>query len=157
MKSTGKEGGNNGHYFIVVAGNSDSAAAALDPTRTLIQLIIGSWHPPGGLLMAEDATTKFTKKASATVESLQEDFSAMRDDLGKLSQHVVDLASAKGAATYKRVRKNFDATKGEATDAVREVRDNFADALDESLAERPYTTLMVALGVGFVMGAMWRR
>ena len=107
--------------------------------------------------MADDPTTKFTKKASATVESLQEDFSAMRNDLGKLSQHVVDLASAKGTATYKRVRKNFDATTGEATDAVLEVRDNFAGALDDSLAERPYTTLIVALGVGFVMGAMWRR
>ena len=108
-------------------------------------------------MATNDPTSKFTQKASATVESLQEDFSSLRDDLGKLSQHVVDLASAKGAATYKRVKKQFDTTKGEATDAVREVRDNFADALDDSLAERPYTTLLVALGVGFVMGAMWRR
>ncbi len=107
--------------------------------------------------MADDPTSKFTKKASVTVESLQEDFSAMRDDLGKLGQQVVDLAAAKAAATYKKVKKHFNATTGEATDAVREVRDNFAGALDDSLAERPYTTLMVALGVGFVMGAMWRR
>jgi len=107
--------------------------------------------------MAVDATTKFTKNASATVESLQEDLSAMRDDVGKLSQHVVDLLSAKGGAAYKRVKKNFDATTGEAADAVRDVRDTFADAIDESIQERPYTTLALAVGIGFVMGAMWRR
>jgi len=107
--------------------------------------------------MAVDATTKFTKNASATVESLQEDLSNMRDDVGKLSQQVVDLLSAKGSAAYKRAKKNFDATTGDAADAVRDVRDTFVDAIDESVQERPYTTLALALGLGFIMGAMWRR
>ncbi len=107
--------------------------------------------------MAVDATTKFTKNASATVESLQEDLSAMRDDVGKLSQQVVDLLSAKGSAVFKRAKKNFDSTTGEAADAVRDVRDSFADAIDESIQERPYTTLALAIGLGFIMGAMWRR
>jgi ElaB/YqjD/DUF883 family membrane-anchored ribosome-binding protein len=107
--------------------------------------------------MAVDATTKFTKNASATVESLQEDLSNMRDDVGKLSQQVVDLLSAKGSDAYKRAKKNFDATTGDAADAVRDVRDTFADAIDESVQERPYTTLALAVGLGFVMGAMWRR
>jgi ElaB/YqjD/DUF883 family membrane-anchored ribosome-binding protein len=110
-----------------------------------------------GIQMAEDPTSKFTKNASATVESLQDDLSAMRDDVSKLGQHVVDLASAKGAAAYQRVKKNFDATTGEATDAVREVKEKFTGALDESLEERPYTTLLVALGLGFAIGAIWRR
>jgi ElaB/YqjD/DUF883 family membrane-anchored ribosome-binding protein len=92
-------------------------------------------------MVTTDATAKFTKNASATVESLQEDLSAIRDDVGKLSQQVVDLLSAKGSAAYKRAKKNFDATAGEATDAVRDVRDNFADAIDESIQMRPYMTL----------------
>ena len=54
-----------------------------------------------------DPTTKFTKNASATVDSLQEDFSAMRDDIGKLSQQVVDLLQAKGNMAYKSARKQF--------------------------------------------------
>jgi ElaB/YqjD/DUF883 family membrane-anchored ribosome-binding protein len=61
------------------------------------------------------------------------------------------------SATLDHARKNFDSTKEEATDAVREVRDNFSDALDTSLEERPYTTLLLALGVGFALGAIWRR
>lgn len=104
-----------------------------------------------------DPTAKFTKNASATVESLQEDFSAMRDDIGKLSEQVVDLLQAKGNAAYKRARKQFDATTGDAADAVRDVRDTFQDAIEESVQERPLATLAMAVGVGFVLGAMWRR
>jgi ElaB/YqjD/DUF883 family membrane-anchored ribosome-binding protein len=108
-------------------------------------------------MAAVDPTAKFTRNASATVESLQEDLTAMRDNVGKLSQQVVDLLSAKGGDAYKRAKKNFDAKTGEAADAVRDVRDTFADAIEESVQERPYATLAIALGIGFVIGATWRR
>jgi ElaB/YqjD/DUF883 family membrane-anchored ribosome-binding protein len=108
-------------------------------------------------MAAADATTKFTRNASATVDSLQEDLTAMRDDVGKLSQQVVDLLSAKGSAAYRSAKKSFDAKTGEAADAVRDVRDTFADAIEESVQERPYATLAIALGIGFVIGATWRR
>ena len=111
----------------------------------------------GELPMATDPTDKFTKNASATVESLQEDLASMRDNVGKLSQQVVDLLSAKGGAAYKSAKKNFDATTGEAAAAVRDVRDTIAGPIEESVQQRPYTTLALALGIGFVMGAMWRR
>ncbi|HWK86791.1 MAG TPA: hypothetical protein VNQ34_04720 [Xanthobacteraceae bacterium] len=104
-----------------------------------------------------DPTAKFTKNASATLDSLQEDFSAMRDDVSKLSQQVVDLLQGKGNQAYKRARKQFDESTGEAVDAVREVRDTFSEAIEESVQERPYATLAMALGVGFVLGALWRR
>jgi ElaB/YqjD/DUF883 family membrane-anchored ribosome-binding protein len=45
----------------------------------------------------------------------------------------------------------------EAARAVREVRDNVADAIDKSLDERPYTTLALAVGIGFLLGALWAR
>jgi ElaB/YqjD/DUF883 family membrane-anchored ribosome-binding protein len=114
-------------------------------------------HPEGGLMATADPTTKFTKNASATMDSLQEDFSAMRDDVSKLSQQVVDLLQAKGNQAYKRARKQFDETTGDAADAMRDVRDSFTGAIEESVQERPYATLAMALGVGFVLGALWRR
>jgi hypothetical protein len=46
---------------------------------------------------------------------------------------------------------------GEAVEAVGEVRDHLQDALDKSLKRRPYTTLMLAVGFGFVLGALWAR
>ena len=44
-----------------------------------------------------------------------------------------------------------------AIEGVREVRDNVADAIDRSLETRPYTTLLLAVGLGFVLGAIWAR
>jgi ElaB/YqjD/DUF883 family membrane-anchored ribosome-binding protein len=45
----------------------------------------------------------------------------------------------------------------EAVQAVSEVRDNVAVAIDKSLKRRPYTTLALTLVFGFVLGAMWAR
>jgi ElaB/YqjD/DUF883 family membrane-anchored ribosome-binding protein len=45
----------------------------------------------------------------------------------------------------------------EAVEAVSDVRDNVADAIDKSLKKRPYTTLGLTLVVGFLLGAMWAR
>jgi ElaB/YqjD/DUF883 family membrane-anchored ribosome-binding protein len=45
----------------------------------------------------------------------------------------------------------------EALKGVREVRDNMADALDQSVKRRPYTTLLLAVGLGFLLGAVWAR
>jgi hypothetical protein len=45
----------------------------------------------------------------------------------------------------------------EAVEAVSEVRDNVAVAIDKSLKKRPYTTLALTLALGFVLGAMWAR
>ena len=36
----------------------------------------------------------------------------------------------------------------EAVEAVSEVRDNMSRAIDKSLKERPYTTLVMAVGLG---------
>lgn len=44
-----------------------------------------------------------------------------------------------------------------AVEGVREVRDNVADAIDRSLETRPYTTLLLAVGLGFLLGAIWAR
>jgi ElaB/YqjD/DUF883 family membrane-anchored ribosome-binding protein len=45
----------------------------------------------------------------------------------------------------------------EAVEAVSEVRDNVAVAIDKSLKTRPYTTLALTLALGFLLGAIWKR
>jgi ElaB/YqjD/DUF883 family membrane-anchored ribosome-binding protein len=44
----------------------------------------------------------------------------------------------------------------EASRSVREVTDNFGTALDRSLEKQPMTTLAMAVGVGFILGALWK-
>jgi len=60
-------------------------------------------------------------------------------------------------AYAKRVASAVDQTHLEGVASVREVTDNLARAIDKSLAERPYTTLVMALGFGFLLGALWAR
>jgi ElaB/YqjD/DUF883 family membrane-anchored ribosome-binding protein len=45
----------------------------------------------------------------------------------------------------------------EAGDMVRDYANQAADKLDESLKTRPMTTLVGAMAVGFVLGALWKR
>ena len=45
----------------------------------------------------------------------------------------------------------------DAVGAMRDVSDNFVEAIDESLKNRPYTTLAIVAGLGFLFGATWKR
>jgi ElaB/YqjD/DUF883 family membrane-anchored ribosome-binding protein len=45
----------------------------------------------------------------------------------------------------------------EATAAFTDVADTFGDAVEESIRTRPYATLAVAAGIGFLFGACWSR
>ena len=45
----------------------------------------------------------------------------------------------------------------EAVDAMRDVSDNFVEAIDKSIKNRPYATLAIVAGLGFLFGATWRR
>ena len=87
-----------------------------------------------------------------------------RPQVGKLGDQIAEIFSSKGNAVWNRAKSNVEgvmsdvSSKGqEAVDAVREVGDNMVDAIDESLKKRPYTTLALAVGIGFLFGAMWRR
>jgi ElaB/YqjD/DUF883 family membrane-anchored ribosome-binding protein len=110
-------------------------------------------------------TTRDTARDTpAAGGEIQADIEALRRDVGRLTAQIADLVSAKGGAAWSRARSNIegvvsDATaKGqEAVDAVRDVGDNLVEAIDESLKKRPYTTLAIAVGIGFLFGATWRR
>ena len=113
---------------------------------------------------AKDAARESGKAASAASGDIQADLEALRNDVARLANQITDIFSSKGDAAWSRTRANVEGVmsdvtaKGqEAVDAVREVGDNMVDAIDESLKKRPYTTLALAVGIGFLFGATWRR
>jgi ElaB/YqjD/DUF883 family membrane-anchored ribosome-binding protein len=113
---------------------------------------------------ARDAIKESGQAASDASGDIQADLKALREDMAKLAQQIADIFAAKGDRAWQRARVSVDEAladvegKGrEAVDAVREVGDNMIDAIDESLKSRPYTTLALALGIGFFFGATWRR
>lgn len=102
--------------------------------------------------------------ASAATSEIRADLAALRDDVARLAQQVASILSARGAATWRRARANVEGMiseaqdKGaEAADAARKVGDEVVDSIGESVRKRPYTTLALAIGIGFLFGATWRR
>jgi ElaB/YqjD/DUF883 family membrane-anchored ribosome-binding protein len=113
---------------------------------------------------ARDAVKESGQAASAASGDIQADLQALREDVARLAQQIADIFAAKGSKAWDRARSGVDEAiadaegKGrDALDAVREVGDNMFEAIDESLERRPYTTLALALGIGFLFGATWRR
>jgi ElaB/YqjD/DUF883 family membrane-anchored ribosome-binding protein len=123
-----------------------------------------SGTPRDAMGEARDAARDTRKAASAASGDIQEDLAALRNDIAKLTQQIGDILAARGNAVWQKARSNIEGAisdaeaKGmEAVGAVREVGDNMIDAIDESLKRRPYTTLALAVGIGFLFGATWRR
>jgi ElaB/YqjD/DUF883 family membrane-anchored ribosome-binding protein len=113
---------------------------------------------------ARDAVKEASKAMSAGAGDIQEDLQALRDDVARLTQQLASIVAAKGNKAWRRAKTNVEGVISDAQDAgmeavgaVREVGDNVVDAIDESLKKRPYTTLALAAGIGFLFGATWRR
>ena len=113
---------------------------------------------------AKDAGREAGQAASAGARDIQADLVGLRDDVARLTHQIADIFAAKGSQAWRRARSGVDETIADvedrgrdAVDAVREVGDNMLEAIDESLKQRPYTTLALAVGIGFLFGATWRR
>src|SRR5271166_207217 len=106
---------------------------------------------------AEDAARKSGKAALNVSGDIRADLDALRSDILRLTGQISDIVTSKGNALWSRTRSNLDgiasdaAAKGrDAVEVVRGVGDNAVDAIDQSLRKRPYTTLALAVGIGFL-------
>ena len=113
---------------------------------------------------AREGLRDVKKAANEASGDIQADLQALRDDFARLADQVSTILGNKGSAAWQQARASVDDimagaqdTGREAVDAMREVSDNFVDAIDESIKTRPYTTLAIVAGLGFLFGATWRR
>ena len=116
---------------------------------------------------ASDTVRKVGKESletSKASDDIQTDVQTLLDELRRLAAQVGNIVADKGGETWQRARPSVEGVvsasqeKGrEAVDAVRDVTDNFVDAIDKSIRNRPYTTLALFAAVAFVLGATRRR
>ena len=113
---------------------------------------------------AREGLREVKTAADAASGDIQRDLQALRDDFAKLAEQISEILGTKGSAAWQKARSSVDDMVAgaqdsgrEAVDAVREVSDNFVEAVDESIKTRPYTTLAIAAAIGFFFGAVWRR
>jgi ElaB/YqjD/DUF883 family membrane-anchored ribosome-binding protein len=113
---------------------------------------------------AREGVRDIGKAAADASGDLQDDLKALRDDFGKLAEQVREILSARGQAAWQRAMSGLDDVVADARDstsdaagAVRDATDRFTSVIDDSLKTRPYTTLAVVAGLGFLFGVTWWR
>ena len=117
----------------------------------------------------EAAVKNLTDKA--TYERLQKDVTAVKDDIATLTGQITDaLNSFAGTATkqarrgYKQARTNAEQAVDEMSerggammDAAHDAASSIEETLEDVITQRPLATVGLALGLGFLIGATWRR
>jgi ElaB/YqjD/DUF883 family membrane-anchored ribosome-binding protein len=113
---------------------------------------------------AREGLRDVKQAANEASGDIQADLQALRDDFARLADQVSAILGTKGSAAWQRARSSVDDivagaqdTGREAVGAMREVSDNLFNTIDDSIKTRPYTTLAIVAGLGFLFGATWRR
>ena len=95
------------------------------------------------------------------IGKLKEDVAQLARQLANVADSATDEALHEIRAQAMRVKSGINDVLGqagdEAADAVREVGNSLAASLEETVHRHPLTTLSIALVMGFVAGALWRR
>jgi ElaB/YqjD/DUF883 family membrane-anchored ribosome-binding protein len=107
----------------------------------------------------------------ATQERLEKDVAAVKNDIAALTDQITDALNAfAGTATkqarrgYNQARANVDSAvddmseRGSAMmDAAHDAAHSIEETLEDAITQRPLATVGLALGLGFLIGATWRR
>ena len=112
-----------------------------------------------------------TQQERAPYERLEKDVAAVKHDISALTDQITEvLNSFAGTAQkqarrgYKQARANVDSAvddiseRGSAVmDAAQDAALSIEETLEDVIAQRPLATVGLALGLGFLIGATWRR
>jgi ElaB/YqjD/DUF883 family membrane-anchored ribosome-binding protein len=107
----------------------------------------------------------------ATYERLEKDVTAVKNDISALTDQITDaLNSFAGNATkqarrgYKEARANVDSAVDDMSErgsammgAAQDAAYSIEESLEDVITQRPLATVGIALGLGFLIGATWRR
>ena len=107
----------------------------------------------------------------ATFERLEKDVTAVKNDISALTDQITDaLNSFAGNATkqarrgYKEARANVDSAVDDMSErgsammgAAQDAALSIEESLEDVITQRPLATVGIALGLGFLIGATWRR
>ncbi|MEO6842032.1 MAG: DUF883 family protein [Bradyrhizobium sp.] len=117
----------------------------------------------------EAAMRNLTDKA--TYERLEKDVAAVKNDIAALADQITDVlngfagtAKKQARRGYKQARANVDQAVDDmsergaaAMDAAQDAAYSFEESLEDVITQRPLATVGLALGLGFLIGAAWRR
>lgn len=107
----------------------------------------------------------------ATYERLENDVAGVKDDISALADQISDALNAiagnarkQARRGYKQARANVDLVVDDVSErgaaamsAAQDAAASLEETLEDVITERPLATVGLALGIGFLIGAIWRR
>ena len=107
----------------------------------------------------------------ATYERLEKDVKAVKNDISALTDQITDVLNAFAGSAgkqarrgYKQARANVDSAVddmsergGAMMEAAQDAAHSIEETLEDVITQRPLATVGLAIGLGFLIGATWRR
>ncbi|WP_020179128.1 hypothetical protein [Methylopila sp. M107] len=90
-----------------------------------------------------------TIPGAAGETALEADLATLKADVSRLTETLSALVSDSAATARNAAREGVDTAKAHVTNA--------ADDLSETIEQNPLTAVLIALGIGYVVGALGRR
>ena len=117
-----------------------------------------------------EATTK-SPTDKATYERLEKDVTAVKNDIAALSEQITDAINSFAGTATKEARRGYKQARASAEQAVDDMSErgsammdsahdaasSLEESLEDAITQRPLATVGIALGIGFLIGAAWRR
>ncbi|UFZ01521.1 DUF883 family protein [Bradyrhizobium ontarionense] len=107
----------------------------------------------------------------ANYERLQKDVHAVKNDIAALTEQITDALNAfagqagkQARSGYRQARENADQAFDDMSErgsamlgAAHDAANSLEERLEDVVSQRPLATVGLALGLGFLIGAAWRR
>ena len=93
-------------------------------------------------------------------QDLEGELAQLREDIVALAKTVKDIGSGEAEAVVDTVRERLDKISAEARRAGRRAKvgaQDAAETVQDAIEENPLTSVLIALGLGFIIGAFLRR
>ena len=95
-----------------------------------------------------------------TTRNLESEFDVIKDDLVKLREDIANISAALKDATSETVRERVGALRGRIDELTEDARTQGRQAVDDltdHIEEHPLTSILVAFGVGVLLGRVFDR
>lgn len=106
---------------------------------------------------AKKAMRDSSKAAADATPDIQGDLEELRADITRLAQQLGMVVTTHGSHAWNRAKSNVEDVLNEAEQRARKAGDDLTATINDSIQERPYTTLAIAAAMGFLAHAIWRR
>ena len=111
--------------------------------------------------MANESTAGSTgKRSAASEESLEAQVETLKAELASVSATLSDLLKSgvrQGRAKAERTAEQYLRQGQEQADAAMDSAREYGEALEGQITKNPFTAVLIALGLGYLVGLMGRR